>query len=104
MLDLSAIRERIKGTDAFPRDGASVSALNSVIDILVEDMESLLSEVYRLREHERWQPGRWLRVIDPNGELLMETSDEEEARAAVGVGQRLERQWISNCAEWREEP
>ena len=39
------------------------------------------------------RPGRWWRVITPNGSLWYETSSEEEAREEMRPGDRLERWW-----------
>lgn len=48
------------------------------------------------------EPGRWWRVIAPDGYVLCETSDEDEARASLLPGYRLERQWRAEVSEWRE--
>ena len=48
-----------------------------------------------------WEPGRWWRVIGPEGELWCETSNEEEAREAARPGDRLERLWRAEATEWR---
>jgi hypothetical protein len=48
------------------------------------------------------EPGRWWRVLDPNGELWCETSSEKEARAAMRPGDKLERQFVGETpTEWR---
>lgn len=51
-----------------------------------------------------WEPGRWWRVLSPDGSLWCETSDEDEARAdAVKPGYRLQRLWQSTPqSEWRD--
>jgi hypothetical protein len=49
-----------------------------------------------------WKPGRWWRVIGPDGEWWCETSDETEARAAVRPGDTLFHQYVRTEAEWRE--
>jgi hypothetical protein len=85
-------------------------------------LESLLAEVGRLTaelakatsrvaelEGERreqqsaeWEPSRWYRVTQPNGDLWMETSDREEAvNAAHKTGWELTRLWRSESYEWR---
>jgi len=48
-----------------------------------------------------WEPGRWWRVVAPDGSLWCETSDEDEARAAVRPGDELQRQWRRLEQEWR---
>lgn len=49
-----------------------------------------------------WQPGRWWRVLDANGFLWCETSDEAEARAAMRPGDRLVRHHVRELHEWRD--
>lgn len=50
-------------------------------------------------------PGRWFRILSPDGKLWSETSDEEEARAeAARTGWPLERLYVSEFKEWRHEP
>ncbi len=51
--------------------------------------------------HEEWKPGRWWRVLGPDGDLWCETSDEAEARERARPGDRLERQWVLLKEEWR---
>ena len=51
-----------------------------------------------------WEPGRWWRVIAPNGTLWCETSDEQEARDALRPGDTLFRQWQRTEQEWRADP
>ena len=52
-----------------------------------------------------WKPGRWYRILDPDGGLWMETSDAEEAReASRQTGWPLEREWRCELSEWRAEP
>lgn len=56
------------------------------------------------RGKEPWEPGRWFRILNPDGTLWMETSSESEARAeAVKTGWLLERLWILRREEWRKE-
>lgn len=50
----------------------------------------------------KWEPGRWWRVIGPDGQWWCETSDETEARAAVRPGDTLFRQYVRTESEWRE--
>lgn len=38
-----------------------------------------------------WGPGRWWQVLAPDGSLWCGTSDEQEARAAMRPGDRLQR-------------
>jgi hypothetical protein len=48
-----------------------------------------------------WQPGRWWRVLAPDGSLWCETSDEDEARSAMRPGDVLQRFWQRTLTEWR---
>jgi hypothetical protein len=53
-------------------------------------------------------PGRWWRVLDADGGLWMETSDEQEARDAMAHDAQaasLERLWVPHrdVGEWRVE-
>ena len=43
--------------------------------------------------HASIRPGRWWRVIEPDGNLWCETSSEKEARDSMRPGDRLERWW-----------
>ena len=43
--------------------------------------------------HASIRPGRWWRVIAPDGSLWCETSSEDEARDSMRPGDRLERWW-----------
>jgi hypothetical protein len=52
-------------------------------------------------EHE-FGPTRWWRVVAEDGSLWCETSDEEEARAAMRPGDKLERLWTATINEWRD--
>ncbi len=68
----------------------------------LSDLRSLLAEVEWLTGE--FQPGRWWRVLQPNGKLWAETSDGEEAREiAKEKGWQLQRQWYSERTEWRNE-
>lgn len=49
-----------------------------------------------------WEPGRWWRVVAPDGATWCETSDEDEAREAMRPGDRLRRLWVATLQEWRE--
>lgn len=49
-------------------------------------------------------PGRWWRVIAPDGSLWAETSDEDEARERVRQGDTLQREYVQTLTEWRDEP
>lgn len=46
-----------------------------------------------------WTPGRWWRVLDPQGHVWAESSDEAEVRASMRPGDRLER--AEKRTEWR---
>lgn len=64
-----------------------------------------------------WVPGRWWRVLEEDGTLWCETSDETEARQSLlemtfdeednpvfgepVPGRKLQRQYIVNDKEWR---
>lgn len=50
-----------------------------------------------------WEPGRWWRVIAPDGSLWCETSDEDEARGHMRPGDTLFRQWQRPEYEWRRD-
>lgn len=50
-----------------------------------------------------WEPGRWWRVVAPDGQLWCETSDEAEARGSVRPGDTLERLWRCVEEQWRQE-
>lgn len=43
--------------------------------------------------HASIRPGRWWRVIEPDGSLWCETSSVKEARNSMRPGDRLERWW-----------
>jgi hypothetical protein len=49
------------------------------------------------------QPTRWWRVVAPDGSVWAETSDEQEARAAVRPGDQLMRLWSVTHSKWVEE-
>lgn len=51
------------------------------------------------------EPGRWWRVIDPEGELWGESSDEKEMREAMRPGDTLQRIYekIDITREWKDE-
>jgi len=48
-----------------------------------------------------WRPGRWWRVIAPDGSVWCESSSEAENREAMRPGDRLERSWVLSAEEWR---
>jgi hypothetical protein len=49
-----------------------------------------------------WEPTRWWRVVDADGSLWCETSDESEARDAIRPGDKLQRLWAVAQQEWRD--
>jgi len=49
---------------------------------------------------QEWQPGRWWRVVAPEGDIWCETSDEDEAREALRRGDRLERLYVRTDRKW----
>lgn len=64
-----------------------------------EDIQEMLA-----RYVTEWTPGRWYRVLQPDGSIWMETSDPEEAHAeAAAKGWPLLRQWRWERTEWRTE-
>jgi hypothetical protein len=46
-------------------------------------------------------PGRWWRVVAPDGSLWCETSDEDEAREVLRPGDTLQREYRLEVTEWR---
>lgn len=51
-----------------------------------------------------WGPDRWWRVLDANGDLWCETSDEQEAREALLTAPgpaRLERLYVRTEYRWQ---
>ena len=48
-------------------------------------------------------PGRWWRVLAPDGSLWAEASDEEDVRSRVRPGDRLQRLHEVTHREWRDE-
>lgn len=51
----------------------------------------------------KFEPGRWWRVIAPDGSLWSESSDEEENRECMRPGDTLQRIFDSVIArEWRD--
>jgi hypothetical protein len=48
-----------------------------------------------------WEPGRWWRVVAPDGSVWAETSDEQEAQEALRPGDTLFRLWRRSEQEWR---
>lgn len=54
-------------------------------------------------EFGQWEPGRWYRMFDANGNLWMETSDPEEIqREHEKTGWPILRQWIKTDKKWRK--
>ena len=51
-----------------------------------------------------WQPGRWWRVVDHDGRVWMETSNEHEAKHEAAIKKyKLFRTWHRSEEEWRAE-
>ena len=51
-----------------------------------------------------WKPGRWYRIVRPDGTLWMETSNREEAMSeSLAPGYTLQRLWSNIEEEWRDE-
>lgn len=114
MIDLEAIRAR--NEQQREREESAIAecvgelehlrpvleAGNKITSAQRADIDALLAEVERLNE---MVPGRWFRVMQPNGKLWCETSDEEEAReASKETGWPLERLFVSQRSEWRPIP
>lgn len=58
-----------------------------------------------LDAHDHWVPGRWWRVLDKDGELWAESSNEGECRVLVArkEGSTLQRTYVAiERAEWRD--
>lgn len=53
-------------------------------------------------EKDKFEPGRWWQVLDSEGKLWCETSDEAEARENVRPGDTLHRLYEKDEAEWRK--
>lgn len=56
-----------------------------------------------LRYSGQWFRARWWRVIDPDGSLWCETSDEDEARESMRPGDTLQSMWMREERQWRDE-
>jgi hypothetical protein len=82
-------------------------ALLAEVDRLTAELAKATSRVAEIegeREQQsaEWEPSRWYRVTQPNGDLWMETSDREEAvNAAHKTGWELTRLWRSESHAWR---
>jgi len=50
---------------------------------------------------ECFEPGRWWRVLAPDGSVWCETSDAAEAVASCRPGDQLQRQYRYEEQEWR---
>lgn len=48
-----------------------------------------------------WEPTRWWRAVDAEGNLWCESSNEAEVREAARPGDRVERLWREVKEEWR---
>jgi hypothetical protein len=51
--------------------------------------------------NDEMKPGRWWRVVDSNGELWCETSNEKQARDSMRPGDTLQRMYHCERTEWR---
>jgi hypothetical protein len=49
-----------------------------------------------------WEPGRWWRVVAPDGSVWSETSDKNEAIEDMRPGDQLQNLWQRSEQEWRE--
>jgi len=49
-----------------------------------------------------WTPTRWWRVVQRDGSVWCETSDEGEARLAMHAGDKLQHLWTRSESEWRD--
>jgi hypothetical protein len=50
-----------------------------------------------------WKPGGWWRVVEPDGAIWSETSDEQEARDSMRPGDTLERLYGKAESQWMAE-
>jgi hypothetical protein len=50
-----------------------------------------------------WKPGGWWRVVEPDGGIWCETSDEQEARDSMRPGDTLERLYGQAASQWMTE-
>lgn len=50
-----------------------------------------------------WEATRWWRVVDPDGKLWCETSDEKEARKCMRPGDTLWRMYQNVERKWERE-
>jgi hypothetical protein len=53
-------------------------------------------------EDDEFEPTGWWQVLDPEGKLWCETSNEKEARDAIRPGDSLHRLYEKVQQEWRE--
>lgn len=51
---------------------------------------------------DKYQPGRWWRLLSPKGELLVETSSRDDILRFYKLGDTIERLYIRTDSEWRE--
>jgi hypothetical protein len=75
-------------------------------DAGLAEVTKLLTAALAEEDPSGWERTRWWRVVEPNGELWCETSDEREAREALTTapdGGVLGRLWRRAEQEWREE-
>ena len=78
-----------------PVDGIELHGPEDALDAFAaraRTLENLLGAVDSM-----WEPGRWWSVVDPDGGIYLQTSDEEEARDVLkeqGEGFTLEREWV----------
>lgn len=73
----------------------------AIVDLVMRHVDPLLKEIEDLTDTE-FEPGRWWRVLDPQGGIWCETSDEAEARSVMRKGDRLERLWDAKPqSRWR---
>jgi hypothetical protein len=65
------------------------------------DKDEMLAELERQYNGE-WFQTRWWRVVGPDGELWMESSDPEECREAMRPGDTLQHLYAREDKEWRD--
>jgi hypothetical protein len=92
--------------EAAERRVAELEAHGGTVDMA---MRSTITREEMLEEHERqcngeWYRTRWYRVVGPDGELWMESSDPDECQEAMRPGDTLQYLWAREDKEWQDVP
>lgn len=82
-------------------DEWSVRSMSITVHEATDALRTLLAQ--HPAERVEMQPGRWWRVLGTDDELWCETSDEDEARESMRSGDRLQRNYVAELSEWRNE-